>query len=313
MAVSDILWTERYRPRTLDDLALPERVMQRLRGAELNLLLYGGAGLGKTSAAKVLAAGRPTKFINCSLHTGVDEVRNSITDFCSNASVLDDEGTHKVVVLDEVDGVSDQYFKALRGVMEQFHVNARFIATTNHFTKIPDAIQSRFDCVSFDLLPEEEQQVKAQYMRRAYHVLRAEGMSIEKDALVALVNRSFPDLRRVVSALQGMHGKGVRNVTAIDVSSYRGENSELFAIVCSPQDPVANYKQLHAYSNRVEDAIRALGREFVEHIIDEHPRLSQRIGSVLYEVNRHSYESRFAIDPFVTLLSLVYKLQSLLV
>lgn len=284
--------------------------MSRLQaGAHHNLLFYGGAGTGKTSAAKVLAAGMPTKFVNCSLHTGVDEVRNSISDFCMTASVVDGESSTKVVILDEIEGVSEQYFKALRGVIEQFHSTARFIATTNHFTKIPDAIQSRFECVSFDALPEEENEVRKLCMQRAYHVLKSEGMGVSKDALVALVARYYPDLRRVIAALQSIGKSGVSQIEVSHVAQYRGEHSALFDLVCSKPDPAANYRQLYQYATGVDDAIRSLGRDFVDYILEHRPDLSKRIGPVLYEVNKHSYESRFAVDPFVTLLSLVFKLQ----
>lgn len=309
MPAADFIWTERYRPRELADLCLPARVMDKLRaGAHHNLLFYGSAGTGKTSAARILA-GPSFKFINCSLQSGVDEVRNSISDFCMTASVIDGESSLKVVILDEFEGVSEQYFKALRGVMEQFHSTTRFIATTNYFTKVPDAIQSRFECVSFDALPEEEKEVKRSCMQRAYHVLKAEGMTINKEALVALVERYYPDIRRVIAALQSISKSGAKEIEVSHVERYRGEHGELFDLVCSKPDPGNNYKQLYQYASGVDDALRALGRDFIDYILEHRADLSKRIGPVLYEVNRHSYESRFAVDPFVTLLSLVFRLQ----
>jgi replication-associated recombination protein RarA len=313
MAASDLIWTEKYRPRSVADLVLPLRVLDKVSsGAYQNLLLYGPPGSGKTSAAKVIAAGSPSMFVNCSLRTGVDDVRNSITDFCVTASVIDDEHSMKVVVLDEFDGVSDQYFKALRGTIEQFHATTRFVATTNHFTRIPEAIQSRFECVSFEWTPEEEADLRKGYIRRAYQVITAEGMKTEKDALVELVDRNFPDMRRIVSTLQGLHKDGVTTLTSADVSKYRGTHRALFELVCSARDPVGNYKSLSAYASSVDDAMVALGRDFLDYLRDERPELMKHIGQVTYEVNRHSYESRFAIDPLVTLLSLAFKLQTTL-
>lgn len=313
MAASDLIWTEKYRPRTVADLVLPQRVLEKVSsGAYQNLLFYGGPGSGKTSAAKVLAAGAPSMFVNCSLRTGVDEVRNAISDFCSTASVIDDESSMKVVVLDEFDGVSDQYFKAMRGTVEQFHLTTRFVATTNHFTRIPEAIQSRFECVSFEWSPEDEAELRKGYIRRAYQILTAEGMKTDKDALVALVDRNFPDMRSIVSSLQGLKREGVETITMPDVARYRGGHRELFELVCSPRDPVANYKALSAYANSVDDAMASMGRDFLDYLRDERPEKMGHIGAIVYEVNRHSYESRFAIDPLVTLLSLAFKLQSIL-
>lgn len=312
MNIKKLLWTERYRPTDLDELIVPDRVYNKLKnGVYQNLLFYGGPGSGKTSSAKILASNHPYMYINCSSETGVDVVRSKISEFCSTLSVIDGEKKLKVVILDEFDGVSDQYMKALRGTIEQYHSTARFIATCNYFNKIPDNIQSRFECINFDFADNEEKEIEKKYFKRVYEILKIEGIDIDKDALIELVKRKFPDLRATISILQGYHAEGIKKITLQDVLKFQGVFKDLFQhIFTSSNDEIKNYQYLVSnYSAKVDDVIQALGQEFVEYIQMEQPTKIHKIGEICFEVNRHSYESRFVIDPVITMLSLVYKLQ----
>jgi DNA polymerase III delta prime subunit len=315
MNVKKSLWTEKYRPTTLDELIVPDRVHNKLKtGVYQNLLFYGGPGSGKTSSAKILAKDHPSMYINCSSETGVDVVRTKISEFCSTLSVIDGERKLKVVILDEFDGVSDQYMKALRGTIEQFHQTARFIATCNYFNKIPDNIQSRFECINFDFSDIEEREIEKKYFKRIYEIIKNEGMEIEKDALVELVRRKFPDLRSTISVLQGYHAEGRTRITTDDVRKFHGVFRDLYEHIFAPSnDEVKNYQFLVSnYSSRVDDVIKALGTDFIEYIQIEKPQLMRKAGEICYEVNRHSYESRFVIDPVITMLSLVYKIETII-
>lgn len=312
MNLKKLLWTERYRPTILDELIVPDRVFSKLKqGVYQNMLFYGGPGSGKTSSAKILASGHPSMYINCSSETGVDTVRTKITEFCSTLSVIDGEKKLKVVILDEFDGVSDQYMKALRGTIEQFENTTRFIATCNYFNKIPDNIQSRFECINFDFSDIEEKEIEKKYFKRVYEILKIEGIEIEKDALVELVRRKFPDLRSTINVLQGYHAEGKTKITLDDVKKFHGVFRDLYEHIFNPtNDEIKNYQYLVSnYSAKVDDVIQALGTDFVEYIQTEKPHLMRKVGEICFEVNKHSYESRFVIDPVITMLSLIYKIQ----
>lgn len=309
-----LLWTERYRPTELDELIVPDRVHNKLKnGVYQNLLFYGGPGSGKTSSARILAGNHPHMYINCSSETGVDTVRTKISEFCSTLSVIDGEKKLKVVVLDEFDGVSDQYMKALRGTIEQFEKTARFIATCNYFNKIPDNIQSRFECINFDFSDEEEKEIEKKYFRRVYEILKIEGIEIDKPALIELVRRKFPDLRSTINVLQGYHAEGRKQITLDDVKKFQGVFRDLYEHIFNRgNDEIKNYQYLVSnYSAKVDDVIQSLGTDFIDYIQFEKPEMMRKVGEIVYEVNRHSYESRFSIDPVVTMLSLVYKIQTI--
>ena len=253
------LFTEKYRPKNLEDLILPDRVMNKfVNGVQQNMLFAGSPGTGKTSTAKALVAqyDLPYLYINASTDTSVDVIRTRITDFCSTMSIMDDRNKFKVVILDEVDGVSDQFFKALRATMETFASNSRFIATCNYINKLPDPILSRFEVLNFDFDKEEESELTKKYIKRVYNICNEEGMTIEKPALVEFVRRNFPDLRSTLNKLQGYKTQGTDNITVDDVMRFNSVYKDVFELIFNNIDPANNYKLLVSeYSNRVDDVL----------------------------------------------------------
>lgn len=309
------LFTEKYRPKNLEDLILPERVMSKFEnGLTQNMLLAGSPGTGKTSTAKAIVNqfGLPYLYINASTDTSVDVIRTRITDFCSTMSILDDQGKFKVVILDEVDGVSDQFFKALRATMEQFASNSRFIATCNYVNKIPDPILSRFEVINFDFDKAEENELTKKYIRRVYDICGKEGMTIEKPALVEFVKRNFPDLRSTLNKLQGYKTQGTQNITLDDVKKFNSVYKDMFDLIFNQMDPVVNYKYIVGeYSNRVDDVLQTLGQEFIEYIQTEKPQNARHIPQIAICVAEHQAQRTLVIDPVITLLSCVYKIQTI--
>jgi replication factor C small subunit len=309
------LFTEKYRPKNLGDLILPERVMTKFKdGLTQNMLFAGSPGTGKTSTAKAIVQqfDLPYLYINASTDTSVDVIRTRITDFCSTMSILDDQGKFKVVILDEVDGVSDQFFKALRATMEQFASNSRFIATCNYINKLPDPILSRFEVINFDFDKAEESELTKKYIKRVYEICGKEGMTIEKPALVEFVRRNFPDLRSTLNKLQGYKSQGTQNITAEDVKKFNSVYKDVFELIFNETDPVKNYKQLVGeYSNRVDDVLQTLGEEFIEYIQTEQQGSIKYIPQIAITVAEHQAQRSLVIDPVITLLSCVYKIQTI--
>ena len=310
------LFTEKYSPKNLDQLILPERVMKKFSdGLVQNMLFAGSPGTGKTSTAKAIVNQfeLPYLYINASTDTSVEVIRTRIIDFCSTVSIIDKPGSFKVVILDEVDGVSDQFFKALRATMEQFASNSRFIATCNYINKLPDPILSRFEVINFDFDKDEETELTKKYIKRVYEICKAEGLSIEKDALVEFVRRNFPDLRNTLNKLQGFKTQGTTNITINDVKRFNSVFKDVFELVFNETDPVKNYKLLVSnYTNRVDDILAALGAEFIEYIQQEKQQSVKHIPQIVITIAQHQAQRVHVIDPVITMLSCVYSLQTII-
>lgn len=310
------LFTEKYRPKNLEELILPDAVMNKFKdGLVQNMLLAGSPGTGKTSTAKAIVNQfeLPYLYINASTDTSVDVIRTRITDFCSTVSIMDTPGSFKVVILDEVDGVSDQFFKALRATMETFASNSRFIATCNYINKLPDPILSRFEVINFDFDKEEETELTKKYIRRVYDICKQEEMTIEKDALVEFVRRNFPDLRSTLNKLQGFKTQGTNNITVGDVKRFNSVYKDVFELIFNETDPAKNYQLLVSnYSNRVDDILQSLGEEFVEYIQQERLQSVKHIPQIIISVAKHQQQRVHVIDPVITMLSCVYEIQGII-
>lgn len=310
------LFTEKYRPQNLEELILPDRVMGKFKdGLVQNMLFAGSPGTGKTSTAKAIVKQfkLPYLYINASTDTSVDVIRTRIIDFCSTVSIMDSPGAFKVVILDEVDGVSDQFFKALRATMEQFASNSRFIATCNYINKVPDPVLSRFEVINFDFDKQEESELTKKYIKRVYHICKEEGLTIEKDALVEFVRRNFPDLRSTLNKLQGFKTQGTTKISVSDVKRFNSVFKDVFELIFRETDPAKNYQMLVSnYSNRVDDVLQSLGQEFIEYINQEQSQNSKHIPQIIISVANHQAQRVHVIDPVITMLSCVYEIQTII-
>jgi replication factor C small subunit len=203
MALFDSLWIEKYRPKTLDEIVLPERTKQEFlkykEAKEIpHICLVSAPGQGKTSLAKIIVTeilDCVYLYINASDENGIDTVRTKITDFVRTKSI---DGKIKVVILDEADGLTQQGQSALRNLMEEYSSNVRFIITGNRLYQITAAIQSR--CQEHDITPPLELTIK-----RIRDILVAEKIQVDpdqKEKIISLVRSCHPDLRRIIGTLQ---------------------------------------------------------------------------------------------------------------
>jgi DNA polymerase III delta prime subunit len=215
MNPENFLWVEKYRPKTIEECVLPMSLKSTFsdmvaKGEPQNLLLSGSAGVGKTTVAKALCneMGCDWIIINCSEEGNIDTLRTKIRQFASTVSLSGD--VRKVVILDEFDySNANSIQPALRGAIEEFANNCRFILTCNYKSRIIEPIHSRCTCIDFVLPPSEKPQIAAKIMDRCSYILSNERVKFDKKVLGQLIMKHFPDMRRVLNELQryGVSGK----------------------------------------------------------------------------------------------------------
>lgn len=200
------LWVEKYRPQRIDDCILPEDqkevFKQFLAQGEIpNMLLAGGAGMGKTTIALALCAelGCDVMMLNGSVDNGIDILRTKVKSFASTVSF---ENKPKVVILDEADYLSSHFQPALRGFIEEFSSNCRFIFTCNYKNKIIAPLHSRTTVIEFKLAKTDRPKMAAQFFKRATEILAAENVEFDPKVVAKLIETYFPDYRRILNELQ---------------------------------------------------------------------------------------------------------------
>jgi len=207
--MSDFIWVEKYRPTTIDECILPEGIKKTFQdfvvaGEIPNMLLSGPPGIGKTTVAKALCneLGADFYVINGSDEGRfLDTVRTNAKNFASTVS-LTSESKHKVIIIDEADNTTSDVQLLLRASIEEFSRNCRFIFTCNYKNKIIEPLHSRCSVVDFSINKKDKPIIAAQFFSRINQILKTERIEYDKKVIVQLINKHFPDWRRVLNECQ---------------------------------------------------------------------------------------------------------------
>lgn len=203
----EFLWVEKYRPNTVADTILPEELKQTFQqfvdqGNIPNLLLTGGAGVGKTTIARAMLEELDCDYIviNGSMNGNIDTLRNDILTFASSVSL---QGGRKYVILDEADYLNPQSTQpALRNFMEEFSKNCGFILTCNFKNRIIDPLHSRCSVIEFKIANDDKPAMAQQMFKRVLNILKSEDIEYDQKAVVEVITKYFPDNRRTLNELQ---------------------------------------------------------------------------------------------------------------
>ena len=207
--MSDFIWVEKYRPQSIDECILPDNIKKTFqdfvsKGEIPNMLLSGPPGIGKTTVAKALCKelGVDYYVINGSDEGRfLDTVRNSAKNFASTVSLTSDS-KHKVIIIDEADNTTSDVQLLLRASIEEFSRNCRFIFTCNYKNKIIEPLHSRCSVVDFNINKRDKPTIAAEFFKRINYILEEEKIEADKKVLAELINKHFPDWRRVLNELQ---------------------------------------------------------------------------------------------------------------
>ncbi len=210
---NEFLWVEKYRPRKLEDCILPadqKHIFQEMlaKGEIQNMLLCGGAGMGKTTVARALCEELETDYIiiNGSEESGIDVLRTKIKQFASTVSF---SGKPKVVILDEADYLNPNSTQpALRAFIEEFSANCRFILTCNFKNRIIPPLHSRTAVFEFKLPKADKPKIAAAFFKRVTEIMTIEKIEADGKVIAKVIEKHFPDYRRVLNELQRYSASG---------------------------------------------------------------------------------------------------------
>lgn len=299
--LEEFLWTEKFRPKTIEDTILPVELKQTFQnfvaqGNIPNLLLTGSAGLGKTTVARAMLEelGCDYIIINGSMNGNIDTLRNEIKNFASSVSLT---GGRKYVILDEADYLNANSTQpALRNFMEEFSKNCGFILTCNFKNKIIEPLHSRCSVVDFKITKKETGSLASQFMKRMLFILDSENIEYDKAVVAEVIKKHYPDWRRVINEIQRYSSTGkidsgilvnlkeetltslVGFLKAKDFTSMRkwvGENID--------NDPTALYRMLYDTSNK-----------YIE---------KKAIPQLVIILAKYQYQQAFVADPEINLVA----------
>ena len=290
---NDYLWVEKYRPKTIAETILPDNLKQTFQktvdtGELPNMLLTGTAGLGKTTVAKAMCNELALDYIiiNGSEEGNIDTLRTKIKQFASTVSL---QGGYKVVILDEADYLNPQSTQpALRGFIEEFANNCRFILTCNFKNRIIEPLHSRCGVYEFNTSKKDMAQLAGNFMERVTAILEAEKVEYDKRTVADLIMKFAPDWRRVLNELQRYSVLG--SVVGSNASTGSGAFDSLFAFLKEK-----DFKRMRSWVvNNIDTDAAAIFRGLYDQMNDKvQPQSVPQLVLILAD---YQYKNAFVAD-----------------
>ena len=295
----EFLWVEKYRPRKLEDCILPanqKKIFQEMltKGEIQNMLLCGGAGMGKTTVARALCEELETDYIiiNGSEESGIDVLRTKIKQFASSVSFT---GKVKVVILDEADYLNPNSTQpALRAFIEEFSSNCRFILTCNFKNRVIPPLHSRTAVIEFKLPKADKPKIAAAFFKRVTEILSIEKIEADGKVVAKVIEKHFPDYRRVLNELQRYSSAG-----KIDEGIFVNLTEISFnELVSSLKDK--DWKKMRTWVvNNIDNDPHTIFRKLYDSLCDEVVQVPQ----LVLLLADYQYKSAFCADQEINLVA----------
>lgn len=299
MSSSHFLWVEKYRPRTIDACILSEEQKKYFsdlvkNGEIQNLLLCGSAGTGKTTVARALCEELNSDYIviNGSEESGIDVLRTKIKQFASTVSFT---GNTKVVILDEADYLNPNSTQpALRGFIEEFASNCRFIFTCNFKNRIIAPLHSRCAVIEFKIPKAEKQKIAMQFFNRIISILEEEGITFDKKVVARVIEKHFPDFRRVLNELQKYSQSGsIDEGILINLA-----DANIQELIDSLKEK--DWKKMRAWVvNNLDNDPATLFRKIYDSIVP----LTNQVPQLVLTIADYQYKAAFVSDQEINLVA----------
>jgi DNA polymerase III delta prime subunit len=296
---NEFLWVEKYRPRKLEDCILPadqKTIFQEMvaKGEIQNMLLCGGAGMGKTTVARALCEELETDYIiiNGSEESGIDVLRTKIKQFASTVSF---SGKPKVVILDEADYLNPNSTQpALRAFIEEFSANCRFILTCNFKNRIIPPLHSRTAVIEFKLPKAEKPKIASAFFKRVTEIMSIEKIEADGKVIAKVIEKHFPDYRRVLNELQRYAASG-RIDEGIFVSLNESNMQELISSL-----KAGDWKKMRTWVvNNLDNDPGTIFRKLYDTLTDH----VQQVPQLVLLLADYQYKSAFCADQEINLVA----------
>jgi len=297
----EFLWVEKYRPKTIEDTILPVELkatfQQFVDQKNIpNLILAGTAGVGKTTVARAMLEqlGCDYIVINGSMNGNIDTLRNEILNFASTVSL---SGGRKYVILDEADYLNANSTQpALRNFMEEFSRNCGFILTCNFKNRIIEPLHSRCSVIDFKINKKAMAKLATQFFKRVTKILEEEKVEYEQQVVAQVINKYFPDWRRVLNELQRYSAVGKID-TGILVNLQETSIVELVGFLKEK-----NYTEVRKWAkNNLDTDVNELYTKFYE--ISSDICTKQTAPQLVLDVARYQYQNAFVANPEINFLA----------
>ena len=303
MSRNEFVWVESYRPQTIEDCILPDGLKNTFKqfvekGEVPNLLLSGPPGCGKTTVAKALCyeLGVDYYVINGSDEGRfLDTVRNNAKNFASTVS-LSSSAKHKVIIIDEADNTTPDVQLCLRAFTEEFIGNCRFIFTCNYKNKIISPLHSRCAVIDFAIRGKERQELAAKFFNRLRTILETEGVEYDPKVLVELIQKHFPDWRRVLNELQRYSVSGKID-SGILASFSNVKTNDLFKKLKTKDFPATRKWVVDNLDNDPTVLLRSVYDAVYSHLD------GPGIAAAVLIIAKYQYQSSFVADQEINMLA----------